>query len=125
VNSGNAKVGVNVIVGVGVKLGVKVSVGVNVLVNVGVIVGVSVYVGVNVLVHEIAVLVAAADVWVATCSTLGLQAARDNIIIPISDKIILFKRKPLSFPYYIHSRSARKRYQPYNHNTILIIKGDQ
>jgi hypothetical protein len=90
-------VGVKVIVGVGVKLGVKVSVGVNVLVNVDVSVGVAVYVGVNVFVQEIAVLVAAADVWVATCSVLGPQAARDNIIIPINDKTILFKRRPSQF----------------------------
>jgi hypothetical protein len=98
VNTGNAKVGVKVIVGVGVKLGVKVSVGVNVLVNVGVSVGVSVYVGVKVFVQEVAVLVAAAEAWVATCSALGLQAASEKINIPIIDKTFLFNGKTSQFP---------------------------
>ena len=72
------------IVGVGVKLGVNVSVGVKVLVNVGVNVGVSVLVGVKVFVQEAAVSVAAIEVWVATCSGLGLQAASEITNNPIN-----------------------------------------
>ena len=73
VKTGRAKVGVSVMVGVGVTVGVCVSVGVNVLVKVGVNVGVLllVIVGVKVCVQDSAVEVAATDVIVDTFSGEG------------------------------------------------------
>jgi hypothetical protein len=124
VNTGNAKVGVRVIVGVGVKLGAKVSVGVGVFVNVGVSVGVSVYVGVKVFVQEEAVLVAAAEACVATCSALGPQATSEIINIPINDNAALFKGRHLHFLNYMQSGLAGRKYPPYKYTTILTLKGD-
>jgi hypothetical protein len=108
VNTGNAKVGVKVIVGVGVSLGVKVSVGAVVFVSVGARVGVSVYVGVKVFVQEVAVLVAATEVWGATCSTLGPQAASEIMKVPINEIIFIFTGKTSQFPLVYANRIGKQ-----------------
>ena len=86
VTLGKAKVGVSVMVGVGVILGVRVNVEVGVIVGVfvGVSVGVNVAVGVGVLVQAAAVAVTAVAVMVACISGDGPQAdrtSRDSIAL--------------------------------------------
>jgi hypothetical protein len=63
---------------------------------------------VNVLVHEIAVLVAASEVIVATCATFGLQAARVSKGMTRISLILILSKSPLMISNIISSCRGRK-----------------